>query len=74
VLQVTGMLVLLDAIWEPSRWIGRLLWRYDRGANPRSGEALARALQRHFIAEYEDRFVVFHEYLLWVGRPRVSCG
>jgi hypothetical protein len=66
-----GQLVFLDAVWSRRRPLSRLLWRYDRGAFPRSADALVVALDRHFEpVRPPEYFAVWHEYLLWVGQPR----
>ena len=31
-----GVFIFLDAVWDPTRLLGRLLWRFDRGAYPRT--------------------------------------
>jgi SAM-dependent methyltransferase len=64
-----GNLVFVDPLRSPRRGIARLLWRYDRGSHPRRAETLLSALRAHFDLEHVERYRVFHEYLLCVGRP-----
>jgi ubiquinone/menaquinone biosynthesis C-methylase UbiE len=70
VLKPAGRLILLDALWVEKLWAGRLLWKYDRGSFPRTGETLREAIARHFDIDTWDEFAVWHRYALIVGRPR----
>jgi len=47
--------------------VGRLLWRYDRGANPRTPETLYATISRHLRIIEQQRIIVYHEYALFVG-------
>ena len=67
VLRAGGKLVLSDAVWAPSRRIGRLLWRYDRGDFPRTPEVLRAAISRHFKIGSWEQFAVWHEYFIAVA-------
>ncbi len=67
---VRRRLVFLDALDRPSSRISRLLWQLDRGSFPRSPAALRAILERRFEPEHVERYTVYHEYMLWVGRPR----
>ena len=69
-LRAGGSLIFMDAVWNPRRPVGRLIWRYDRGASPRSASALAAALADGFEPVERRRLTFWHEYLLWLGRPR----
>jgi SAM-dependent methyltransferase len=69
VLKAEGKIVFMDALWNPRRMLGRLLWRYDRGSFPRSEYVLRSTLASHFEQIHEERFTYLHEYLLWVGAP-----
>jgi len=69
VLTSTGKLILVDPIWAPRRRVGRLIWRYDRGAYPRRPEVLDTLLAEQFGPLRRERFAYWHEYLMWVGRP-----
>jgi len=62
-------LIFLDPLDRPRSLVSYLLWRYDRGAYPRSVEALRAALEARFTCEHAERYVIYHEYLLWLGRP-----
>lgn len=66
-------LVFLDALDRPSSLMSRLLWGLDRGSFPRSPETLCEILARRFEMEHAERYTVYHEYMLWVGRPRRSA-
>jgi SAM-dependent methyltransferase len=65
-----GRLAFVDPLWTPRPSLGRVLWRYDRGAHPRTSDQLVRALQAGFEIESVDRFRAIHRYLLLVCRPR----
>lgn len=70
VLRPDGHLVFADPLWEPGRWAGRVLWKYDRGSFPRTSAALRGALAKHFEITHWEEFAVWHAYVLAVGRPR----
>lgn len=61
--------ILLDPLDRPHSIISRLLWKYDRGSHPRSFETLCGAMKRQFEVEHTERFAVYHEYLICVGKP-----
>jgi ubiquinone/menaquinone biosynthesis C-methylase UbiE len=63
-------LVFLDAVARPDSLISRIMWRYDRGSHPRSPAVLQAAMERYFEIEHRERYVIYHEYLLCVGRPK----
>jgi ubiquinone/menaquinone biosynthesis C-methylase UbiE len=65
-----GRFVFLDAVAAPDRWRSRILWRYDRGSHPRSGDVLRSLFESTFRVESWTRFAVHHEYVLGVGEPR----
>ena len=67
ILNDSGFLLFLDAVWSPTRVVGRLLWRYDRGANPRTPETLYATISRHLRIIEQQRIIVYHEYALFVG-------
>jgi ubiquinone/menaquinone biosynthesis C-methylase UbiE len=69
VLRPSGHLLFLDALWVPSRVRGRLLWKLDRGSNPRTFEALHAAFTRRFSVVKERRWVVHHAYVGWLLSP-----
>lgn len=69
-----GRLVLVDPLWTPRPSLGRVLWRYDRGAHPRTAEQLRNALEAEFEIETVDRFRAIHRYVLYVARPLSRPG
>jgi SAM-dependent methyltransferase len=70
-LKAGGSLVFLDAVWERSRWPGRLLWRYDRGAYPRTKEKLRALIEERYEVVHWQEINIIHKYVLCVGaKPR----
>ena len=67
VLKVDGRLILLDPVLNREFWTGRLLWRLDRGSNPRTAEDLRRKMQTRFKIEHWEKFAIYHEYALGIG-------
>ena len=63
-------LVFVDSVWSERPSLGRVLWRYDRGAHPRTAERLVGALEGAFEIESTDRFRAIHRCILCVCRPR----
>jgi SAM-dependent methyltransferase len=61
--------VFLDAVASP-RLASRALWKYDRGAWPRTASQLEQALSRRFEIEVVERFRIVHEYILITCVPR----
>jgi SAM-dependent methyltransferase len=66
VLRPEGHLLFLDALWEPRRLRGRILWRLDRGDHPRTYDALREAFTRRFTIVKESRWAVHHAYVGWL--------
>jgi ubiquinone/menaquinone biosynthesis C-methylase UbiE len=66
------MLVFLDPLMSTRPGIASVLWRYDQGSHPRSAQTLLAELRRSFAIEREDRFRVFHKYLLCSAAPLTS--
>jgi len=68
----TGKFIFLDAIWKPTRWTGRLLWKYDRGSYPRRPETLYSLISGHAEIIHWEHFAIFHECILGVAikKPR----
>ena len=62
-------LILLDAVERKTSIVSRMLWKYDRGSHPRTVETLSTAMSTSFAIEQTERFEVFHEYLICIGRP-----
>ena len=70
VLRAGGHMVLLDAVLNPRRLAGRVLWRLDRGSYPRSEDELHRKLEDRFRILHWEKFAIYHEYVLGIGlRP-----
>ena len=70
VLRTGGHIVVLDAIINRQRLAGRLLWRLDRGSNPRTEEDLRERLGSRFEIVHWEKFAIYHEYVLGIGvRP-----
>jgi ubiquinone/menaquinone biosynthesis C-methylase UbiE len=70
VLKPSGRLVFLDPVKEPTRLVGRALWKYDRGSFPRTADMLDQLLSSRFARVHSESFDVLHRYLLWIGVPR----
>jgi ubiquinone/menaquinone biosynthesis C-methylase UbiE len=68
VMKANGSLVLMDAVWKPSRIPGRLLWALDRGSSPKTADALRAALERHFRLESWNQVAIYHQYILAMCR------
>ena len=68
VLNPAGSLVLMDAVLNPSRLPGWILWKLDRGAYPKPSVNLRKAVEQHFVVEQWVRFAVYHEYVVAVCR------
>ena len=70
VLRVGGRLILVDPVLNKKRWMGRLLWRLDRGSYPRTTEELRKKLEGRFEVIHWERYAVYHEYVFGIGlRP-----
>jgi SAM-dependent methyltransferase len=67
VLRPGAHFVFVDAVWDPGRWRGRLLWRYDPGSFPRTEAALRKAVSAHFAISRWDVFAIHHRYVVCVG-------
>lgn len=63
-------LIFMDCLSRPDRWISNLLWKYDRGANPRLFEELRPFIAEFFDIETEKRFTIHHEYWVCTARPK----
>lgn len=61
----------MDAVHRPDRWVSNLLWKYDRGAHPRSFEDLRPFIREFFEIESEKRSTIHHEYWLCCAHPKV---
>jgi ubiquinone/menaquinone biosynthesis C-methylase UbiE len=70
VLRSGGHLVLFDAIFNPRRTPGRILWRLDRGSHPRTEDELRCNLSDRFKIIHWEKFAIYHEYVFGIGvRP-----
>jgi SAM-dependent methyltransferase len=67
VLRPGAHFVFVDAVWDPARWRGRLLWRYDPGSYPRTEVILHKAVSEHFAISRWDVFAIHHRYVVCVG-------
>lgn len=63
-------LVALDAVECRDRPMSNLLWKYDRGSFPRTGERIRAALGRRFDLEFVDELTVCHRYILCIANPK----
>jgi SAM-dependent methyltransferase len=65
-----GTLIVLDAV-RTDRVASRLLWTLDRGAYPRSPEAIQSAIRSAFTPVHVETFTARfrHQFLLCVGSP-----
>jgi SAM-dependent methyltransferase len=61
--------VFLDAV-ASLRLASRALWKYDRGAWPRTSTQLEQALAQRFELQHIDTFRVVHEYVVITCKPR----
>jgi ubiquinone/menaquinone biosynthesis C-methylase UbiE len=68
VLKEGGRILFLDPVFSPRRLPGRLLWKLDRGSHPRTEENLRSVLNSRFQMEQWNRFAIYHQYLLGIGR------
>lgn len=66
----SGQFLFFDAILVESRFMSRLLWRYDRGAFPRTREQLGLLLSAQFEITEQLIYRGVHEYWIAVGKPR----
>ncbi len=64
VLRIGGTLLLLDAVWAPERYLGKLIWKYDRGSYPRTAEYLNNVISKQYSIALCERYAIYHEYLL----------
>lgn len=70
ILRQGGVLVLVDALWSSTRWIGRLLWACDRGAYPKTELEIRTALPSGFTVEIWERWTMpgRHEFVTCLAR------
>ena len=67
ILRPGGRVVLLDPVLNRSRWLGRVLWRLDRGSNPRTAGDLRSRLASRFQVVHWESYAILHEYVLGIG-------
>jgi ubiquinone/menaquinone biosynthesis C-methylase UbiE len=67
VLKSGGRLILLDPVLNRGRWMGRALWRLDRGAFPRTAQELHERLEARFKIVHWEKFAIYHEYVFGIG-------
>jgi ubiquinone/menaquinone biosynthesis C-methylase UbiE len=67
VLKVGGRLVLLDPVLNRERWLGRILWRLDRGSYPRTAEELRKKLEGGLKIVHWEQYAIYHEYVFGIG-------
>ena len=70
----SGKLVFVDGLRNDRRLISRLMWRYDRGRNPRTREELLTEIRRSFEVERIDEYQHGHQVMLCVARPKSDAG
>jgi ubiquinone/menaquinone biosynthesis C-methylase UbiE len=63
-------MIFLDAIAAPGSRTSNLLWKYDRGSHPRTGEVLRQLLSDSFHIVHAEQYKIYHTYVLCVGEPR----
>jgi ubiquinone/menaquinone biosynthesis C-methylase UbiE len=67
VLRAGGHVILLDAIINPQRVAGHVLWKLDRGSYPRTEEDLREKLESRFKIIRWEKFAIYHEYVFGIG-------
>jgi ubiquinone/menaquinone biosynthesis C-methylase UbiE len=70
VLKDGGQLILVDPILNRERWMGRMLWKLDRGSYPRSAEELRSRFNERFLVVHWEKFTLYHEYVFGIGVRR----
>lgn len=65
VLSQQGILIFIDATWNPKNFRGRILWSVDRGSFPRTEGTLQEHLSRHFLVERKKSWKTHHNYTLF---------
>jgi ubiquinone/menaquinone biosynthesis C-methylase UbiE len=70
VLKRGGHIVLLDPVLNRKRWLGLVLWKLDRGSNPRTAAELRKRLESKFEILHWENYAVYHEYVLGIGLRR----
>jgi len=65
ILKVGGIFILMDAVWNPGNWRGKILWSLDRGSFPKTEESLRRCISDHFSICKKRKWKIHHEYALF---------
>jgi SAM-dependent methyltransferase len=73
VLRPGGRFLFLDAV-RTGRTVSDLLWRYDRGAHPRSEADLRQHLESCFTLVHREAHWHLHQYLLLVLVPAADVS
>lgn len=68
VLTSEGIFLFVDPIWKPNSLVGRLLWKFDVGSNPRTAGSLYSVISTQFQIVYQAQFTIYHTYILCIGR------
>lgn len=63
-------LIFLDAVKVQHARISDLLWKYDRGAYPRSAQTLETMLKQYFDIDEIEQYTIQHSYLLCSAKPK----
>jgi len=67
VLKKSGLLIFMDALWNPSSPVGCFLWKLDRGRYPRTYERLYELVSTYFQILRDEGYAIYHEYRLLIG-------
>lgn len=67
ILKPQGQLVIMDPVWAPERYVGRLLWFYDRGSYPRTIDCLQAYLAQYATIHHWEVFAVLHRYIIGIA-------
>ncbi len=70
-LKSNGTLVITEPLANSSRWIGRLLWRYDRGDYPKTIDMILERIKRSHTISHIEECTVLHDYLIVVAKPNL---
>jgi ubiquinone/menaquinone biosynthesis C-methylase UbiE len=65
--------LFLDGTDQPQSFVSRLLWKYDRGSQPRKPEVLREFLERYFVVQSEELYRIYHTYLLCLAVPKPTA-
>src|SRR5579859_4154810 len=66
VLKKTGVFLFVDPVWDSTRPVGRLLWRYDRGSYPRRVAQLDSNLSQCGSILHREEFTTLHRFVLYL--------